>query len=79
MYGINRRYQNKTFWLCSNYTKTKCTARMTTSGKTATLSNGHNHAPVENRKQLDNARFTIVTIFEKRKDVDNLIDKLQTK
>lgn len=70
MYGINRRYQNKTFWLCSWYTKTKCTARVTTSGTTARLSNEHNHPPSEDKSILENATFTTVNIIDKKKDFD---------
>lgn len=77
IYGINRRYQNKTFWLCSFYTKTKCTARVTTSGTTAKLSNRHNHPPTENKKQLENATFTTVTVYEKKSDFENYSENVE--
>lgn len=76
IYGINRRYQNKTFWLCSSYTKTKCTARVQTSGSTAKLSNDHNHAPLSDTKFLENNPFKIVTILDKKKELDTYINKI---
>ncbi|XP_018573595.1 protein tramtrack, beta isoform isoform X15 [Anoplophora glabripennis] len=50
-YGINRRLQNKTFWICYSYRKTRCKARVTTTGNVAKLSGSHNHEP--NAKDCD--------------------------
>ncbi|CAG9856464.1 unnamed protein product [Phyllotreta striolata] len=43
VYGLNRRYQEKSFWLCSHYAKTHCKARVITFSNKAVLKNTHNH------------------------------------
>ncbi|KAJ8965921.1 hypothetical protein NQ317_019023 [Molorchus minor] len=44
-YVINRRMQNRTFWICGSYRKTKCKARVATTGNLAKVSGTHNHQP----------------------------------
>lgn len=65
VYGINRRCQDRTFWLCSSYyRKDKCTARVTTIGnRTAKLSNEHNHPPPNDTIIAGDTKYTIVTIL----------------
>lgn len=79
MYGINRRYQNKTFWLCNCYTKTKCTARVTTCGATAKLSNEHNHRPLQDKTILDNATFKLVTILDSKRNIELYMENIKKK
>lgn len=68
---INRRSQGRTFWLCSSYGKTKCTARVTTIGsRTAKLSHEHNHPPPTDTKVKDETVFTIVTVIGKNEYQD---------
>uniref|UniRef100_A0A6P7HBH9 Protein tramtrack, beta isoform-like isoform X12 n=1 Tax=Diabrotica virgifera virgifera TaxID=50390 RepID=A0A6P7HBH9_DIAVI len=42
-FGLNRRYHEKTFWLCSHYSKTHCRARVITFSNKAVIKNKHNH------------------------------------
>lgn len=67
IYCINRRTPERTFWLCNSYSKTKCTARVTTVGsKTAKLSNKHNHPPSRDTEVTDQTQFTLATIIQKK-------------
>ncbi|XP_072393832.1 uncharacterized protein [Diabrotica undecimpunctata] len=44
-YYLNKKYHNKTFWLCRSYYKTRCKAKILTTGKIVKLSDYHNHDP----------------------------------
>lgn len=59
---VARRKEDKTIWICSFYSKTKCKARLETNGKTTSLINKHNHtgtfAPDENFIPINYVPFT---------------------
>nr|CAH7732208.1 unnamed protein product [Callosobruchus chinensis] len=44
-YGINNKRFDRTEWICTEYRKTKCKARVTTMKNMAILTNTHNHTP----------------------------------
>ncbi|XP_018573602.1 protein tramtrack, beta isoform isoform X22 [Anoplophora glabripennis] len=69
-YGINRRYKNKTFWLCKFYAKKGCTARVATFENQAKLTRHHNHEPDTTEESLLNLKRKVVTLITSS-DVDD--------
>lgn len=67
-YCINRKSPGRTFWLCSSYAKTKCSARIVTIGKNfAKSSQEHNHSGPENIKVTDKTQYAVVKLIHKSK------------
>lgn len=54
MFYINKEINNRTFWICSNYYKTKCKARCVTNmeSKLEKWTGLHNHPPSNNRIEI---------------------------
>nr|XP_023014979.1 modifier of mdg4-like isoform X37 [Leptinotarsa decemlineata] len=65
VYGLNKRLYNKTFWLCLSYRKTRCTAKVTTTGNTAIISKSHNHHPNVKNTNMGKLAFQDVHIIRK--------------
>lgn len=45
VYTTNRKFEGKTMWLCSQYQKRRCKARIISFGKTIKITADHNHLP----------------------------------
>lgn len=52
VYGINKFKNDRTLWRCTSYTKTKCSATVTTCKDTAILFDRHNHFPPKEQKNI---------------------------
>ncbi|XP_023014964.1 uncharacterized protein isoform X22 [Leptinotarsa decemlineata] len=61
VYKINNKMQDRTYWKCVSYNKTRCKARVTTQGNVARLNGEHNHMPtMDNCNGLSSQIVTIV-------------------
>ncbi|XP_018573623.1 protein tramtrack, beta isoform isoform X41 [Anoplophora glabripennis] len=63
-FNIERKAETKTTWVCSSYFRTKCKARISTSGNAVFVSGQHNHTP--RNTVLTNSKSKKVTIVRKK-------------
>ncbi|XP_076252150.1 uncharacterized protein LOC143191191 isoform X24 [Rhynchophorus ferrugineus] len=61
-FGINNLFQTKTHWICTSYRKTKCKARLVTSGNRLLSKNTHNHPDNALHIDLRNLHSQIVYV-----------------
>ncbi|XP_056643890.1 modifier of mdg4-like isoform X16 [Diorhabda carinulata] len=62
-YGLNRRYHEKTFWLCSHYAKTHCRGRVITFSNKAMRKGHHNHVEDKHPNLLD-LNYKLIEILD---------------
>ncbi|KAK9884696.1 hypothetical protein WA026_007542 [Henosepilachna vigintioctopunctata] len=63
-FNLAKKTPNKTIWVCSNYYKTKCKCRVTTSGKMVFIRAEHNHLPRKPIPKFTNLLSQEVTIVK---------------
>lgn len=62
-FTVNRKSEGRTMWICSQYKKTGCKARLTTFGKIVKISGVHNHPKVY--PDTTDATYQCVTFVHK--------------
>lgn len=66
-YTMAKQLASKTYWLCTQYYKTRCKSRIITKDRMALVSNDHNHAPSCRNVDVQNMVSLEVTITKKKR------------
>ncbi|KAG5900269.1 hypothetical protein JTB14_000796 [Gonioctena quinquepunctata] len=65
-YAINQKLIDRTVWLCTEYRRKKCKARVTTMKNTAVINDVHTHDPNYLNEDLSSLPSQIVNIYSRK-------------
>nr|XP_023014973.1 protein tramtrack, beta isoform-like isoform X31 [Leptinotarsa decemlineata] len=65
-YAINNKLIDRTVWLCTEYRRNKCRARITTMKNSVVMNDVHNHIPNYLNEDLSSLPSQIVNIYVKK-------------
>lgn len=67
-FNVAKKYSTRTWWICSEYSKTKCKARARTMGNMVHITGVHNHLPRLDKKKKfpTNMPSQVVTIIREQ-------------